>query len=1772
MTESAFPQGRPRRTGPTRTQQTTTVAGTILTGTQLGGPVGAGFGLLAGVAINFLSHKETDPKLESRSDPRSAAWENNPYAFHTVGQEAAVGGKVLFALHKLADKPTDDSKRLDIVFGMNPGPLAEPTGQLFVLLNGHRYRFTREVAIAADDEFGVKPTPRHHWEPESGSIIEGCARAYCNFLADGTQGIELRNWAAKRPVGLSSEVVWTNPWDSSCMLNGIAWIHLILNFTEQGIKGNVHNRKSFTQRGVTRYRYRTPKARVQTGITSMPTVSFQIPKGKSLNDGSNSNAEAGSRNSAKFALWTLREMIGLDEAFIDSTSAIAAVTRCNATYTGKREGVDDEGNHYPITIRPFDVAGGFDDNYDPLRILQALETIWNGHIAYQDGKIALLPGDYARSTPQDTHVLDDDNIIDDAIIGNTVDSSARYNTVSLGVKACRQSSHHAEVYVRDQQKGGARIVDNIAIIEELQPLAFVNDYYQAQHIARVRAAMHAVRINARRVVTYYTPDNAAWRVGGPMNLTVADAGIGVAKDMVIQKVSKGPNYSIAVEASERPLDDPWAIKPTDAVFDDFTEVEPPLIDQDFLLPPQNFTAERIFGTDRKPATLGIDEVVVRADYPGRGIVAEIEVQVDGVDPPHRLIREPALRSLNDEGDSIVEISFEVDALSAVSVRMRYASEGEETSEWTDLVELARADIVRPHVTGLDVMSITTTGAFVVWIPADYIGHKEVQLRYGTGETPDTDDTLEADKTQVGDDITVTGGTSTYGHQLSMLTAKSKYWVQVRFVDIDDASNPWDESSSVVFTTESSLQDTAPDLAFDAGVTLIDLVQDEEINPVIVLPAVSTSPEDATIVYGIDEPLPAGLIFDPATREMSGTPTDLGTTLLTLRASVMDDVDKATTKLVMIRVSEEDITKVRFQNIVRITSYNFTRRTTITAFTLPRATGPAVIDYILIGTLPDGLTERAGRIIGGTPSATAASETRLTYRASERGNPDNFDEVYIFINVTNVATVAPGVPERLRNSTTNTHQEYLEILWNASETTGAGTAEWYQWRYRLKPASAVAGEWVYGPQLPSVGLRAVIPGLSRGTRYEVQMLAGNVAGQSAWTEGVVMNTLSSDPFRISGDIPAIDGEVNTALATGFILPTAAGGTTPYTHRATHKPSWASIDSDTREVSGTPTVDGLQHITWEITDSGGSAPLLISVTIYIEPAPQSIQPIVAFDAGVTLIDLEKDKELATAVTLPALTTVPADETVTYSIEESLPAGLSFDAATRNISGTPTALGDTLLTLAATLDSDSTARAEKLVLVRVREKVVTDVTFPDNVKITSHNFTRGTTITTFTLPAATGPAVIDYTLIGTLPDGLTLRRRGRRVGGTPSATAASETRLTYRASERGNLDNFAEVLIFINVTDVALVAPGVPERLRNSTTNTHQEYLEILWNASETTGAGTAEWYQWRYRLKPASAVAGEWVYGPQLPSVGLRAVIPGLSRGTRYEVQMLAGNVAGQSAWTEGVVMNTLSSDPFRISGDIPAIDGEVNTALATGFILPTAAGGTTPYTHRATHKPSWASIDSDTREVSGTPTVDGLQHITWEITDSGGLAPLLINVPIYIDPLPPTPVEQIAYQWHSNYTTAPAVTNTQGEQADDDATPSGWSRSKGTAPDGKPYLWTIRRRKNVGTSWTLWGGAEPDAGSVVSGVPASSKPMTPTGVTNTTPVDGSMVVSWTSSGEFFTEVEYEYLESASWHFGGQRVSYGQSVRLNDLTLSTNYRYRVRHRNVVDGAIGDWFDFV
>ncbi len=198
--------------------------------------------------------------------------------------------------------------------------------------------------------------------------------------------------------------------------------------------------------------------------------------------------------------------------------------------------------------------------------------------------------------------------------------------------------------------------------------------------------------------------------------------------------------------------------------------------------------------------------------------------------------------------------------------------------------------------------------------------------------------------------------------------------------------------------------------------------------------------------------------------------------------------------------------------------------------------------------------------------------------------------------------------------------------------------------------------------------------------------------------------------------AIDDQtysVGTAI-TDLVLPEAADGELTYGTSAL--PAGLSFDAATRTLAGTPSAatSGAVTIVYTATEEDGPTDTLVFTITIAEAGAVGTEaseepeasgeseevesPSLAFAADAAINDQEYTAEWPiTDLVLPAASGGTGE--LTYSIS-TLPTGLAFDAATRMISGTPSAATDGTVTIVYTVIDEEESTAALTFTITVNE----------------------------------------------------------------------------------------------------------------------------------------------------------------------------------------------------------------------------------------------------------------------------------------------------------------------------------------------------------------------------------------------------------------------------------------------------------------------------------------
>ena len=274
-------------------------------------------------------------------------------------------------------------------------------------------------------------------------------------------------------------------------------------------------------------------------------------------------------------------------------------------------------------------------------------------------------------------------------------------------------------------------------------------------------------------------------------------------------------------------------------------------------------------------------------------------------------------------------------------------------------------------------------------------------------------------------------------------------------------------------------------------------------------------------------------------------------------------------------------------------------------------------------------------------------------------------------------------------------------------------------------------------------------------------------------------------------PNVSAQVGVPL-TAVDLPAANGGSLPVTYSLSPAlPEGLAFDASARTVSGTPSEVADAMWTLTATDAGGAtATLSVSVQVGAAVGPPTFgnvdAPSISVVAG----------EAMEPVTLPAVS--GGSGTLSYSLTPALPDGLSFEATTRVLAGTPASVADEgTWTLTATDEAE--ASATLAVTIEILAPAAGPPSF-EGVDAPAVSVTAGESMAPVTLPAASGGSgTVSYALAPQLPAGLAFEATTRAVSGTPQV-AAETASWTLTATD----ENEASATLTVTIT---VTAPGTP-----------------------------------------------------------------------------------------------------------------------------------------------------------------------------------------------------------------------------------------------------------------------------------------------------------------------------------------------------------------------------
>ena len=547
----------------------------------------------------------------------------------------------------------------------------------------------------------------------------------------------------------------------------------------------------------------------------------------------------------------------------------------------------------------------------------------------------------------------------------------------------------------------------------------------------------------------------------------------------------------------------------------------------------------------------------------------------------------------------------------------------------------------------------------------------------------------------------------------------------------------------------------------------------------------------------------------------------------------------------------------------ISSQTYTVGTAITDLVLPEATGGTAPLTYIVSTLPAGLSfSSATRTLSGIPTqATATSTIFYTVVDSTKAS-----DVLLFTITVEEGQLPPPVADAELAATPSSVRENI------------GT-EQVELKVTLAAARATNETVTFTIVAPSEGKQAV-----RDVDYTaslepsiVSIPAGATIGRATLTLSPINNT-SVDSLRSIGvratfasgamlttDIKIVDDETPstgitlsadphtiiegsgkaevtvTATLNGKALDAAATVVVAIdpASSATRDVDYAALFNPVITIPAGAQAGATQFEILTIADdlaegdetikliglisglTGGEVEITVSDPVVTTPEPPVDPP---DSTTLSFADTIATQEytVGTAITplvLPEAT--GGAPPMRYFVLPSLPTGLSFDSATRTISGTPTAETNGAFEVIYIVFDSNNDTAELTFSITVSKKVTIDLSdlfgsgkivptdAPNGVSI--REFVVGQYVDGLVLPAGSGGrAPLTYSLSPALPAGLTFDATTRTISGTPQA--ASEAVYTYTVTDA----NGASASLMLQTLPVAFsLADNFPNPFNPATT---------------------------------------------------------------------------------------------------------------------------------------------------------------------------------------------------------------------------------------------------------------------------------------------------------------------------------------------------------------------
>ncbi|MFW3585769.1 putative Ig domain-containing protein [Staphylococcus caprae] len=781
-------------------------------------------------------------------------------------------------------------------------------------------------------------------------------------------------------------------------------------------------------------------------------------------------------------------------------------------------------------------------------------------------------------------------------------------------------------------------------------------------------------------------------------------------------------------------------------------------------------------------------------------------------------------------------------------------------------------------------------------------------------------------------------------------------------------------------------------------TIVD--QTKEVNTSIDSIKIEATDNSGLAVSNTVSGLPNGVSFDSNTNTISGTPTKVGSYLITVTTTDAEG-NKTETNFT---IKVVDTTK---PTVTSIEDQSKEVNTPIDSITIEATdnSGQAVTNKV--SGLPEGVSfDSATNTISGTPTKVGSypimvtttdesgneTTTSFTIKVVDTTKPtvtsieDQTKEVNtpidsITIEATDnsgqaVTNKVSGLPEGVSfDSATNTISgtptkvgSYPIVVTTTDESGNETTTKFtIQVVDTIKPTVTSIKDQTkeVNTSIDPIKIEATdnsgqavtnkVSGLPEGVSFdsETNTISGTPTKVGSYPIVVTTTDASGNETTTSFTIKVVDTtkptvtaikdqtkEVNTPIDSITIEATDNSGQAVIS-KVSGLPAGVSFDSATNTISGTPTKVGSYPITVTTTDASGNkteTKFTIAVVDTTKPTVTAIK--------------DQTKEVNTSIdSITIEATDNSGQAVTNKVS-GLPAGVSFDSATNTISGTPTKVGNYPITVTTT-DAEGNETTTSFTIE------VVDKTAPTVTSIKDQTKEVNTAIDSIKIEATdnSGQAVINK--VSGLPDGVTFDSETNTISGTPTKVGSYPiTVMTTDSSGNETKTNF-----IIEVVDTTSpVVTSIVDQTKEVNTSIDSIKIEATDNSGQAVTnkvSGLPEGVSFDSETNTISGTPTK---------VG------------NYPITVTTTDASGNEMTTKFTikVVDTISPVVTSITDQTK----EVNTAIDSIKIEATDNSGQ-DVTNKVSGLPSGVSFNSDTNTISGTPTKVGNYPITVTTTDASG---------------------------------------------------------------------------------------------------------------------------------------------------------------------------------------------